>query len=150
MNSCSRPLMTVAILASTLAIFTPSSIAQYKQVNLDTNTAGTGKYLDPLIVNAWGVGYRDGGPFWVTDEGAGVVTIYDQRGEKANLVVVVPPRAFQRGRWAHPQDWWSILLQTSSSQRTASPDRRFSSSTPWMELSAAGIRTSISITPSSW
>src|ERR1700682_1089180 len=91
MNRGFQPLMTATILASTLGIFTPSTVAQYKQVNLDTNTAGTGKYLDPLIVNAWGVGYRDGGPFWVTDEGTGVVTIYDQRGEKANLFVVVPP-----------------------------------------------------------
>jgi uncharacterized protein (TIGR03118 family) len=91
MNSVFQPLMTATILASTLGIFTPSTLAQYKQVNLDTNTSGTGKYLDPLIVNAWGVGYRDGGPFWVTDEGTGVVTIYDQRGEKANLFVTVPP-----------------------------------------------------------
>ena len=46
--------------------------------------------MDSLLVNAWGLTYGPGGPFWISDEGTGWSTLYDARGNPQGLQVVVP------------------------------------------------------------
>jgi uncharacterized protein (TIGR03118 family) len=85
-----RTIVLAAFLGSIL-LFGPSSTrAQYKVTNLVSNQAGTGIVTDPLIVNAWGLAYGPGGPFWVSDEGSGWSTLYANTGAKVSLNVLIP------------------------------------------------------------
>jgi uncharacterized protein (TIGR03118 family) len=49
------------------------------------------------LVNAWGIAYFQGGPFWLSDNGSGKSTLYNGTGQpfppKNPLVVTVPPAA---------------------------------------------------------
>ena len=58
--------------------------AQYTQTNLVTTTQ------DPNLINAWGLAYGAGGPFWVADEGTGKSTVYHADGTIVPLTVTVP------------------------------------------------------------
>jgi uncharacterized protein (TIGR03118 family) len=72
-------------------VFSPGSAhAQYKVKNLVSNQAGAAPVTDPLIVNAWGLTYAPGGPFWVNDEGSGWSTLYTNTGTKVPLNVLIP------------------------------------------------------------
>ena len=42
------------------------------------------------LVNPWGVSFAPTGPFWVSDNGAGLTTLYDGAGVKQGLVVTIP------------------------------------------------------------
>jgi uncharacterized protein (TIGR03118 family) len=68
-----------------------TAAAQYKLTNLVSNQAGKANHTDPLLVNAWGLVYATGSPFWISDEGSGWSTLYDGSGNKQALQVVVPP-----------------------------------------------------------
>jgi uncharacterized protein (TIGR03118 family) len=46
--------------------------------------------MDPLLVNAWGLTYGPGGPFWISDAGSGWSTLYTGTGVKEGLQVIVP------------------------------------------------------------
>jgi uncharacterized protein (TIGR03118 family) len=67
-----------------------------KQVNnVPTLTDGNGivhvaKFFDPNLVNPWGVGESAASPFWVSDNGAGVSTLYNTPGQPQSLVVSIP------------------------------------------------------------
>jgi hypothetical protein len=52
-----------------LAVMSVSSaaLAQYQLTNLVSNQVGTARHTDPLMVNAWGLTYGPGGPFWISD-----------------------------------------------------------------------------------
>lgn len=75
-------------LAATL--FTDAAMAQYKITNLVSNQVGDAKHTDPLIVNAWGLAYGPGSPFWLSDAGSGWSTLYNGKGVKQSLQVLVP------------------------------------------------------------
>jgi len=85
-----RTALTVA-LGLALLLASSAAMAQYKLTNLDSNQAGQATHPpDPLLVNAWGLVYAPGSPFWVSDEGSGWSTLYDGSGAKKGLQVVVP------------------------------------------------------------
>jgi hypothetical protein len=48
---------------------------------------GPAHNIDSQLVNAWGVSFPPGGPFWVSDNGTGVSTLYNGQGVKQGLVV---------------------------------------------------------------
>lgn len=48
------------------------------------------KFFDPQLVNPWGVGESAGSPFWISDNGAGVSTLYNTAGTPLGLVVSIP------------------------------------------------------------
>ncbi len=64
--------------------------AQYQVTNLVSNQEKTAKTTDPLIVNAWGLTYGPGGPFWISDNGSGWSTLYSNTGAKVPLDVFIP------------------------------------------------------------
>ncbi|MBO0859886.1 MAG: TIGR03118 family protein [Chloracidobacterium sp.] len=45
---------------------------------------------DPNLKNPWGVGESATSPFWISDNNAGVATIYNTAGTKSALVVSIP------------------------------------------------------------
>jgi uncharacterized protein (TIGR03118 family) len=71
----------------------------FEQSNLVANTAGTGTgpgpIVDPNLLNPWGIAHSPTGPWWVSDNHAGVSTLYDGMGHPLPttkpLVVTIPP-----------------------------------------------------------
>src|SRR4051812_31535756 len=50
----------------------------FSVVNLvtDDQAANPAQITDPFLKNAWGVSHSAGSPFWVSDNGTGVTTLY--------------------------------------------------------------------------
>lgn len=63
---------------------------QYNQVNLVANTSGVAAATDASLVNAWGLSRGSGSPWWVSDTGTGLSTLYNGAGTKQGLVVTIP------------------------------------------------------------
>src|SRR4051794_4511859 len=57
---------------------------------LVSDQSGKAQHLDKQLVNAWGIAFAPGSPFWVNDNGTGVSTLYDGKGIKQSLVVTIP------------------------------------------------------------
>jgi uncharacterized protein (TIGR03118 family) len=58
---------------------------------------GMAQHTDPNLVNGWGLAFFKNSPFWVSDNGTGLSTIYDGTGAPQQLVVTVPPAPEQPG-----------------------------------------------------
>jgi uncharacterized protein (TIGR03118 family) len=83
--------ITLAVaLVFALMLASSAALAQYQLTNLVSNQVGQARHADPLLVNAWGLAYGPGGPFWVSDNGSGWSTIYTGAGVKQGLEVVIP------------------------------------------------------------
>jgi uncharacterized protein (TIGR03118 family) len=53
-----------------------AGINNYRQTNLVSDIPGVGQILDPSLVNPWGMTFSSSSPFWLSDNGAGVATLY--------------------------------------------------------------------------
>ena len=95
--------------------------AQYQLKNLVSNQVGAARHTDPLLVNAWGLTYGPGGPFWISDQGSGWSTLYNGNGAKQPLDVVIPSASgqgpgsptgivFNGSQEFQVQGWASIFL----------------------------------------
>jgi uncharacterized protein (TIGR03118 family) len=60
------------------------------QTNLVSDLPGVAQNLDPNLVNPWGISESSGSPFWVSDNNAGVSTLYNTAGTPQSLVVSIP------------------------------------------------------------
>jgi uncharacterized protein (TIGR03118 family) len=83
-------LVLPALLGLLLVSLSGPALAQYQRVNLVMDLAGTAKFTDPLLKNAWGLAYGPDLPFWVSDEASGWSTLYDAKGTPQTLQVVIP------------------------------------------------------------
>jgi uncharacterized protein (TIGR03118 family) len=72
-----------------------NAIAQYNQANLVSTSSPGAANNDPNLVNPWGLAFFPNGPFWVSDNGTGVSTLYDHSGASIPLVVTIPPAPSQ-------------------------------------------------------
>jgi uncharacterized protein (TIGR03118 family) len=79
---------TVASLAMSLG--SAANAQHYTQVNLVANTSGAAPVTDPNLVNPWGLSRSSGSPWWVSDNGAGLATLYNGAGTITPLVVTIP------------------------------------------------------------
>jgi uncharacterized protein (TIGR03118 family) len=113
--------LLTSVFAAVLMFFSGTAAAQYQLTNLVSNQAGMAKHTDPLLVNAWGLTYGPGGPFWISDEGSGWSTLYDGNGNKQALSVTVPTAGgngpgsptgivFNGSQEFNVQGWPSIFL----------------------------------------
>jgi uncharacterized protein (TIGR03118 family) len=74
-----------------LAIAAVSAFAQhYTQVNLTANTSGIAPVTDPNLINPWGLSRMSGSPWWISDNGTGLSTLYNGVGAINPLVVTIP------------------------------------------------------------
>jgi uncharacterized protein (TIGR03118 family) len=62
----------------------------YTQTNLVSDIPGMAKFLDPDLVNPWGISMSSTSPFWVSDNGTGKSTLYNGQGQKQGLIVTIP------------------------------------------------------------
>jgi uncharacterized protein (TIGR03118 family) len=65
----------------------------FLQTNLVSDVPGLAQQFDPNLVNPWGISQAPGGPFWVSDNGTGLSTLYDTNGVPQSLIVTIPPPA---------------------------------------------------------
>lgn len=80
-----------------LASAAPANAVPFDVTNLvtDDQSANTAQTTDPSLVNAWGISYAPTGPFWVSDNGTGVTTLYSadpvsNATTKLGLTVSIP------------------------------------------------------------
>jgi uncharacterized protein (TIGR03118 family) len=77
------------------------AIAQLRvdQTNLVSDIPGLAKLTDPDLVNAWGISSGPTLPFWISDNGTGLATLYSVPASpplsvsKNRLTVTIPPTA---------------------------------------------------------
>jgi uncharacterized protein (TIGR03118 family) len=74
-------LSIVGLLTATFTLLFSSLVAKaltFEQFNLvtDDNTVHHAVIQDPNLINAWGVSFNPTGPFWVSDNGTGLSTLY--------------------------------------------------------------------------
>jgi uncharacterized protein (TIGR03118 family) len=62
----------------------------YVQSNLVSDIPGLAAHTDPNLKNPWGTSVGPGSPIWVSDNHAGVTTLYDGAGKAQSLVVAIP------------------------------------------------------------
>ena len=113
-----RLLATVILLALALLVAVPIAVLAksdtgsqgfYQQTNLVSDLDGVAKFKDAHLVNPWGLVHGPATPWWISDNGAGVSTLYDGNGNAfpspptGPLVVTVPPpRGAPAGTLAAP------------------------------------------------
>jgi len=73
-------------LAATLCAGTAWATPEFSQTNLISDGAVPAvQPADPSLINPWGVSFSPSGPFWVSDNNSGAVTIYNGSGVKQSL-----------------------------------------------------------------
>jgi len=73
-----------------LSLSSAAFAQHYTQINLDANVSGVAESTDPQLINGWGLARSSGSPWWVSDQGTGVATLYNGAGAKQGLVVTIP------------------------------------------------------------
>ena len=100
--SRNRFVIVIAALAAVLAVTVLSGSARtasadngiagrsYVQTNLVSDIPGLAAHTDPNLKNPWGTSVGPGTPIWVSDNHAGVTTLYDGAGNPQPRVVTIP------------------------------------------------------------
>jgi uncharacterized protein (TIGR03118 family) len=77
-----------------LSLHAQQNVSQFVQTNLVSNIPGLAMLTDPDLVNPWGVSHSATSPFWVSDHGTNVATLYAVTGQtnvsKVPLTVAIP------------------------------------------------------------
>jgi uncharacterized protein (TIGR03118 family) len=63
------------------------------QTNLVSNTSSIpAAHTDSNLVNGWGMSFNPGGPFWISDAGTGITSLYDSSGaSQGSFTIPTPP-----------------------------------------------------------
>lgn len=76
--------LVAALLITVFNIGTGNAVAQhYQRTDLtadNPSTSSTAANIDPSLVNAWGIARSSGSPFWVSDNGTGLTSLYFSTG----------------------------------------------------------------------
>ena len=94
--------------------------ANVLQTNLVSDLPGVAQVQGPHLVNPWGISDAAGSPFWVSDNNAGVTTLYNAPAMPAAGQAPLPP---------------STMTRTASARRGPGP-RCHGASAPASPLSA--------------
>lgn len=90
--------LLAAVSADAQPLYQVTSLVTDDQDALAAEGFGPAAYVDPNLVNPWGVAFNPGGgPFWVSNQGTGTSTLYDGEGTPFPagnpLVVNIPQSA---------------------------------------------------------
>jgi uncharacterized protein (TIGR03118 family) len=85
----------IALLSLAVTMFTaaPAFADTYSWTNFQSDIAGVAQHTDSNLVNPWGMAPSSNGIIWVSDNGTGVSTLYNQDGTAVPLVVQIPASA---------------------------------------------------------
>ena len=72
----SAALAAAACLPSVATAEQDQSESHYRQINLVSDISGIAQVQDTNLVNAWGISFHPTFPFWTSDNGTGVTTLY--------------------------------------------------------------------------
>lgn len=81
--------ITAALLLGACVSGSAALAQSYQLTKLVSNVKGA-THTDKQLVNGWGIAYGPGAPFWVSDAGSGLSTLYDGNGVKQGLIVTIP------------------------------------------------------------
>src|SRR5450432_493948 len=85
---------TLSSCVAALLFCTAPASAGVVQINLVSNVPGLAQVTDPNLVNPWGMSASGGSPWWISDNGTGVATLYNgNTGAKQALTVTIPTEA---------------------------------------------------------
>ncbi|MFI5115879.1 MAG: TIGR03118 family protein [Terriglobales bacterium] len=91
-QTASRLLLSAAVLLLATALFALPAAAQSAQATiLTSDIVNISANTDANLVNPWGMSSSPSGPWWVSDNGTGLSTLYDATGAPQGLVVTIPP-----------------------------------------------------------
>ena len=92
-----RTWLSSLVLTAVVGVSTPATAGPVSVTYLvtDDQSVQPAKLTDTSLKNAWGVSYPPGGPFWVSDAGTGVSTLYrvdpvTNQPTKLGLTVTIP------------------------------------------------------------
>jgi uncharacterized protein (TIGR03118 family) len=116
MNQFHRPLALAALIGFSFAFSIFAQTGGYVETDLVVNKkVGTvptlvdsngvthiAQFFDPNLVNPWGIAESATSPFWISDNGAGVSTLYNTTGAPQPLVVSIPSLADLLGTGGTP------------------------------------------------
>jgi uncharacterized protein (TIGR03118 family) len=84
------------VLSAVLALVTiglvslPAAAQRSQPTILTSDISNISAFTDANLVNPWGIAASPGSPWWVSDNGSGLSTLYDGTGKPQALVVMVP------------------------------------------------------------
>ena len=90
LRSWSLVVTAIMIVATAISLLAAPAGNSFVQHNLVSDIPGLASYTDPDLINPWGVSFSSTSPFWVSDNGMGLATIYNSFGVKQGLVVTIP------------------------------------------------------------
>jgi uncharacterized protein (TIGR03118 family) len=88
-----------AVLIVSVSVVPATAQLKVNQTNLVSDIPGLAKLTDPNLVNAWGISFGPMTPFWISDNGTGLSTLYSvppsgpPSVSKVPLTVTIPPTA---------------------------------------------------------
>jgi uncharacterized protein (TIGR03118 family) len=82
--------LTAALLVLASSLVSIHAFAQHYVSSTLVKNLAPAPHVDPQLVNPWGLVYGPAAPFWISDEGTGLSTLYDGKGKKQSLVVTIP------------------------------------------------------------
>jgi uncharacterized protein (TIGR03118 family) len=88
----------IALFSLAVAMFEAAAARAdtYSSTNFQSDIHGVAQHTDPNLVNPWGMAASSNGIIWVSDNGTGVSTLYNQDGTARSLVVEIPTAARNR------------------------------------------------------
>src|SRR6266581_9812401 len=100
-------LLLAALPGAAFAKASAGSQGFYQQTNLVSDIAGVALFTDKNLVNPWGLSHPPTGPWWVSDNGTGLSTLYNGNGRKFPVgsplvVTIAPPGGSPPGTTAAP------------------------------------------------
>lgn len=87
-------LLLATVLSLSPVLGSSTMMQNYKQTNLVSDIPGMAKFTDPNLVNPWGIARSPISPWWVSDNGKGVSTVYNGTGvpfPPGNPLIVTVP-----------------------------------------------------------
>jgi uncharacterized protein (TIGR03118 family) len=95
-NSIKTTFLVLTAVSFTVAF---ARAGTYSAANLQSDIPGLAAHVDPNLINPWGMAVPSAtGPIWVSDNGTGVSTLYNQTdGTARPLVVTIPTSARNKG-----------------------------------------------------
>ncbi len=91
-------LVTFTVAAIPVSLYSaPNPGNSFFQHNLVSDLPNTAYITDPSLVNPWGIAFSATSPFWISDNGTGLATLYTGKPTKLGLTVTVPPPMNQTG-----------------------------------------------------
>jgi uncharacterized protein (TIGR03118 family) len=83
-------LSALAMLVAATLLSLPADAQRATPKNLTSDIPNVGSFNDTHLVNAWGLSVSPSGPWWVSDNGTGLSTLYIASGAPQGLVVTIP------------------------------------------------------------